>query len=224
MDHSQHMQHLPVAWTVVGAFLTGLLGAFAHCTLMCGGFVLAFGVRDGRRDRLRLSLFQAGRILTYASLALLLAALGEGSRWLAPDAGRKFWSVALGIVMLVMAVRVGWPEGVRISRGIGVFAQRLGAVMRRARAAGTPGLLLAGMAWGLLPCAFSWAAIVGAAAAGPDRAPLIAAAFGLGTALPLQALGELDRGLLARGGVALRRALAILLAVWAVWTILRGLR
>lgn len=224
MDHSQHLQHLPMAWTVIGAFTTGLLGAFAHCTLMCGGFVLTFGVRDGRRDRLRLGLFQTGRMLTYAVMALALAALGESTRWLAPDAGRKFWSVGLGVVMLVMAIAVGWPEGARISRVLGVFAQRLGAVMRGARAAGTPGWLLAGMAWGLLPCAFSWAAIVGAAAAGPKLAPLIAAAFGLGTALPLQALGELDRGLLARGGAIMRRALAILLAVWAVWTIARGLR
>ncbi len=225
MEHGPHqlMQFL-AHWGILGAFVAGLLGGVLHCTFMCGGFVLAVGRTGDPANRWNLPLFQLGRITTYALLAYVLAMLGEGADWLAPAAGRKVWSLVLGLTMLVLAFSVGYGGGMGAGRLTAAFSRHIGRLMRGARRLGRPGLVVAGLAWGLLPCAFSWAAIVAAAGSGPLRAPASAAAFGVGTAIPLAALVRLDRRVLQRVAPWSKGLVAALLAAWGLWMIVRGLR
>lgn len=216
--------HAVAHWGIVGALAAGMLGGVLHCTFMCGGFVLAVGRTTDPADRWNLPLFQAGRITTYAWLALMLALLGSGADWLAPAAGRRVWSVLLGVTMLGLAAMVARPGRARAGRLATAASRRIGAAMRAARRLGRVGLFAAGLAWGLLPCAFSWAAIVAAAGTGPLQAPGTAAAFGLGTAIPLAALVRLDRRLLQRVAPWSRLLVAALLTAWGIWMVVRGLR
>jgi sulfite exporter TauE/SafE len=211
-------------WGVLGAFVAGMVGGVLHCTFMCGGFVLAVGRTASPADRWNLPLFQLGRITTYALLAFALAMLGEGADWLAPAAGRKVWSLVLGLTMLLLAFSVGYGGGIGGGRLAAVFSRQIGRLLRGARRLGRPGRIVAGLAWGLLPCAFSWAAIVAAAGSGPLRAPATAAAFGVGTAIPLAALARLDRRMLQTAAPWSKHLVAGLLAAWGIWMIVRGLR
>ena len=78
------------ALTLWGAFLLGLTGGFGHCLAMCGPFVAAASVADGRTacasgtaagtprpGARRSGLFQlayhSGRLATYALLGALIA-------------------------------------------------------------------------------------------------------------------------------------------------------
>lgn len=85
--------------TLWGAFLLGLTGGFGHCLMMCGPFVAAASLAEGRgaavvvsadtgaeapadvRTRRRIGLFQvtyhAGRLTTYALIGAVVGALGS---------------------------------------------------------------------------------------------------------------------------------------------------
>jgi len=57
---------------LVTALLTGLVGGL-HCTTMCGGFALSVMHRSGARG---VTLYTAGRLITYATLGALGGGFG----------------------------------------------------------------------------------------------------------------------------------------------------
>jgi len=210
---------------VTAALLAGLLGSL-HCVGMCGGFAAVVGRssagpgagrperpgrpgRPGRRlavlnARSGAALWHAGRLTTYAVLGAAAGAFGSvlpGPRWV---------PAALSAVLLLWfaASLAGLTPG----RSIPVPAlARAGAWL--ARQDGLIWRYAFGLATGVLPCGLVYAALsmaVASAAPGVGAAAMVA--FGLGTVPALAVLSEAVQQL-ARKGIWVRRALALLVLV-----------
>lgn len=201
--------------------MTGLAGGLAHCTWMCGGFVIAFARLwpEGRPPAWAVAGFHLGRITTYALLAALLAWSGLQAGVLAPSGTRRILALVAGLVMLLLALRLIRPRGTALGKAGRWWSRRLAGLFRGAARLGPAAPLATGLAWGLLPCGFSWGAIVGAASSAPAVAPWTAAAFGAGTIAPLLLTGWTGTQIAGRFGGRVRWLAGAALALWALWLI-----
>jgi len=227
-----------------GAFLLGLTGGFGHCLAMCGPFVAAASLAEGRavggaaalapRRSLGFQVgYHSGRIATYALLGALLGLLGQAgvlaalsgpfspdavTRWLKLIGGAAM--VLAGLVMLAGSLRGrGWriPEPTRLVSERAWFGRASASLLRRGPRWG----FALGMLMGLLPCAPLLPVEIAALATGY---PLYGAAtmlvFGLGTVPALAGFGAAS-GLLgarARGTLAtVSGVLVIALGAIVVW-------
>ena len=235
--------------TVLGSFVTlGLLGS-AHCLGMCGGFAVAVGAASGpARWRLvsHQLLYVGGKALTYGVLGLLLALFARtlvlGGAGLVDVAGsgglgqvRAGLALAAGLTLIVLGV-LAWR-----GRGVGMLGAAapvteagkggpLGRALLRVRELfgalrrlpGGSGALATGLATGLLPCGWSWGALVLAATQEPLTAGLGMLLFGLGTAPALVLLGLGWGGLPLGWRARATRLLGPVLVLFGAWTLLRG--
>ena len=181
-------------------FAAGLASGL-HCVAMCGGIVLAFdtqrvipirSVESGASWARRLY-FNAGRISTYAIAGALAGTAGGAAYAAAALPAQAAWQVAASLLLILIGLHLAGA-----SRLLGPL-EALGAPLWRrvqplaARLLGAPtppGAYAAGLAWGWLPCAMVYAALIAAAAAGDAaRGALAMAAFGAGTLPFLLAAG-----------------------------------
>lgn len=183
--------------TLEAALLTGLLaGLFGspHCLAMCGGIMaMLHGQVPRGRNRLAAG-FHAGRLTSYVALAVLVSFLG----WLPAAAFPGDWvvavRVALGLVIVMLALYIAVPGRYRDFAGelVAPLTRMVMPLLARFVPADTwqraVGL---GLLWGLLPCGLLYA-VLGAAwlLADPLAAALLVFGFGLGT-IPLLAGGGL---------------------------------
>jgi sulfite exporter TauE/SafE len=168
------------------AFLLALLGGL-HCAGMCGGFVGALQLQrppDVSAARLAAG-YHAGRIASYSAAGALVGLLG-GGLFAADVLPVQVALLAAGSVMLLaigasMFGRGAWlkrlePLGLGIWKLVGPFARRV----YPPRSAGQA--LVAGLAWGWIPCGMVYAALPLALVTGsPAKGALVMLAFGLGT-------------------------------------------
>ncbi len=193
------------------AFLVGLLGS-VHCIGMCGPLAIAIGA-GGRNRASGLWLYLVGKGTTY--MVLGLAAGVVGSAFGNPALGKTGiagLAILTGIAMIVLGLIHGWklwpaarrspnhPTSTGGARpaGPGQPGRRKGAISilmgaaLRSRSRFKP--YAAGILTGLLPCGLVYAMVAQAASAGsPLPALLVMAAFGLGTAPALWAVGWSSR-------------------------------
>lgn len=198
--------------SVAGAlFLAGLVGGFAHCSFMCGPFVLmqtaraletvpASGMRESHRTLAALLIpYHLGRMTTYALLGAAMAALVGGlALW---------WKTASAIVLglagisMIAAILIPDARSLPLPR----FATRAHAALLRFVAPG-PGTFprppqgyMLGLVLGLLPCGMVYAALLAAAGTGSAwQGAASMAAFTIGTVPGLVAAGLAGRLALAR--------------------------
>ncbi len=207
------------------AFLLGLLGS-AHCAGMCGPIALALAGGGEPRARFLLtrSLYNAGRVLTYVALGLLVGLLGHALRLAGWQQGL---SIAAGVALLLGAIFYlrgapgWWHPPAALTRGFARLQGVWGRLMARRSAGGLFGL---GLLNGLLPCGLVYAALAGAAATGSAAGgAAFMLVFGLGTFPAMLAISVFGHAL----APALRRRLNALipagLALMAGLLILRGL-
>ncbi|NJO39887.1 MAG: sulfite exporter TauE/SafE family protein [Cyanobacteria bacterium CRU_2_1] len=181
----------------------GFLGSFGHCVGMCGPITVAFSLSQKQETPPSVwqqlwfhGLLNLGRILSYALV-------GAGIGWLGSVliAGGQFAGIG-SVLRRVMSLLAGgmliWFGITQISPGWlpkmpllnpmvkGGLHDRLSQAMVNLsfqRYWWTPALL--GMAWGLIPCGFLYAAQIKAAETGDGwKGSLTMLAFGLGT-LPM---------------------------------------
>lgn len=185
------------------AFLLGLIGSVTHCVGMCSGVMVVLGHGANGRGRFVLHL---GRLTTYALLggvaggvgALLVGpgdALSEhvghghatAATLPAPLAGLAPWQ---GMMALLGALAAGYMAAALVGwapspeRLLGRATRLWGRVarVRMGIGQGMPGLFLAGLVWGLLPCGLVMAALLPAVMSGSaGRGALTMLLFGLGT-------------------------------------------
>lgn len=191
----------------VALLLAGAAGSAMHCAPMCGGFVL--GQVADRVARLPASQlcewrrigagalvpYHLGRLTTYAALGALAGA-GGGALARLPWFGRisgAFLLLAALLFLLPALQRLAPLLGrglVRLERAPAAWSRTVSRLTVRIDRARPLGGYLLGMALGLLPCGFLYAAL---AAAGASANPLLGAmamlAFGLGTVPALVAVG-----------------------------------
>ena len=180
----------------------GFLGSFGHCLGMCGPITMAFSLsqQTGKGDRwsqLRFHLLlNLGRMVSYALVGVAIGALGSVLVASGQMAGvgsslRRMISLLTGLLLIWFGLsnirpdlipkvpllnpmaQAGWHD--RLSRAM----QKLSLNPQR----WTP--LLLGLAWGLMPCGFLYAAQLKAAeTANLWMGGATMLAFGLGT-LPM---------------------------------------
>ncbi len=237
---------------VVALLVAGLVGGVTHCAGMCGPFVLGQTTarlaatpadRFTEMTRLRGALlvpYHLGRATTYAVLGAA-AAVVVGR--VAPHAGGwlpatfLFLAAALFAVAGLRGFGLRLPASDRVaapSRPVALgardgFVKIVGARFHRllgalfARPTGLRGYLL-GVTLGFLPCGLLYAALAAAAAARePALAALAMAAFSLGTAPALIAVGLAGHFMARRFLPAFRLIAPALLIVnglalsWLAW-------
>jgi hypothetical protein len=224
---------------LVLAFVTGLISSFGHCLGMCGGIVAIYSARqpvlvmtgDARPSILArigtLSPLHVGRITTYTFLGALIGLAGSLLEQVGGLVGwQGIFSIIVGIAMIAIALslmEVLPPIQVALASITGDASpmKRMRGLFGRRSLAATFGL---GILWGFLPCGLVFAMLVVAASTQtPWGGALTMLAFGLGTVPTLLGFG-LAANLLSpqlRGRLQFFAGLLILL--FAVQTILRGL-
>ncbi len=221
------------------AFVTGLISSFGHCLGMCGGIVGIYSARQaaivaasGSKPSLlsRIASFlplHLGRITTYTIFGALIGLAGS---LLNQASGLMGWqgafSVLVGIAMLLVSLSLmGVLPPIEMA-----LASAMGGNSPMSRMRGLFGkrsflsTLTLGILWGFLPCGLVFAMLVVAARTQTIwGGALTMLAFGLGTVPTLLGFG-LAANLLSpklRGG--LTTFAAVLIMIFAVQTILRGL-
>jgi hypothetical protein len=208
---------------------TGFTVGLGHCTVMCGPVVGSLALAaEGTSARRRLGgqlAYHAGRLTTYALVGGVMGATGAFVNVAGRLAGvADAVAVAAGVLMILAGL-----SAAGLSAGLRRVEARLSGTLRRLVLAllegGGPGRLYpVGLVLGLLPCAASWTAFLGAAGTGDPLSGLaLALAFGLGTVPGLLLVGALTAAVGARLRGALHRAGGVLVAVLGAAFALRGL-
>ncbi len=213
---------------IFAALSLALLGGL-HCAGMCGGFIGALQINRPRDvSPLRLALgYHLGRIASYSAAGALVGAIG-GSLFAADVLPLQVLLLTVGSVMLLaigatLFGRGAWfkriePLGAWIWRIVGPLARRVYPPRSGVQA------LVAGVAWGWIPCGMVYAALpLALVAGGPLAGALVMAAFGLGT-LPNLALvdvavvklGDARGGTLAASRAWLRPLAGAVIVVFGV--------
>lgn len=209
---------------ILSAWLLGLFGS-VHCIGMCGGLAsaLAFALPPTTapsRRLLLIGLMGAGRIGSYA----LLGALGGAIVPATTGGAAILPRVLAGVLLVLMGLSIaGWTTALApLERAGHRLWQRAGPrALGMARLDSTGGAVLAGIAWGWLPCGLVYSTLAWSVTAGEaTRSAMLMAAFGMGTLPAVMASGALAarlRNLLQRRG--LRLAMGLLVAAFGVWTL-----
>ncbi|HEY9889486.1 MAG TPA: sulfite exporter TauE/SafE family protein [Candidatus Obscuribacterales bacterium] len=186
----------------------GFLGSFGHCVGMCGPIAVAFALTtqpasppDAPSSPRRQPQWQfhlllnLGRLLSYMAVGAAIGGVGSVLMAGGQMAGvgsllRRSMALLTGSLLIWLGLRQVAPQllpRLPLPHPVqGWLHQRLQQVMTRAAQTphwGTP--LLLGLAWGLVPCGFLYAAQIKAAAtSSPWGGALTMLAFGSGT-LPM---------------------------------------
>jgi uncharacterized protein len=206
------------------ALLIGLVGSL-HCVGMCGPIALALPSRQQLSQNLLISrlLYNAGRVLTYAMLGLVVGLIGQGFSM----AGfQQIVSIGAGVAILIMVLLPA-----RINQRISLLrpAVEFTAYLKRAfgdlfRSKSWYSTFCIGLINGFLPCGLVYAALAGALATGSYlNGTLYMLLFGIGT-IPMMLAVSLAGNYINLG---LRRwfsrAVPVFMVALAIVFILRGL-
>lgn len=212
-----------IEFSLVTALLAGLLGG-VHCVGMCGGIVAAFSFRaDGTHPPYRLHLaYNLGRITSYAIFGALAGALGASLKLTGFLPAQTLLYVLAQVVMILLGLYLaGFNQWVLVfERAGGALWRLVKPLFQKLLPVKTlPQALLAGMAWGWLPCGLVYSVLVSALAAGsaPSGAALMLA-FGLGTLPNLLGMGLFARQIQPfMQQLWVRRAAGLTVAGFGAW-------
>lgn len=186
-------------------FLTGFALGFAgslHCVAMCGGFLtlaLTSGQQTQNADYLslvltRFCLLSFGRIVSYALAGLIVGGVGWGllqtvqlqnGHWVL----RILTAILLGTIGALQLGLIAAGAGAQIARVFMPISMALNGLIARLPGAGPVGQVVAGLAWGWLPCGLVYSGLAHAMLAGSFAGGGAAmAGFGVGTVPALLAL------------------------------------
>jgi uncharacterized protein len=218
-----------VTAAVAMAFATGLVGGFGHCAAMCGpivgSFALAAAPLGARRSLLGQLAYHAGRVTTYALVGAVMGLTGSFVNVAGRLAGvQQVVAVLAGVLMVLVGIGVAGLSAA-LRRAEARASARIVRIVREILSGGGPGRLYpTGLVLGLLPCGLSWTLFLGAAGTGTAvEGFLVALAFGVGTVPALLLVGVASAAVGGRARGRLARAGGVLVALFGVFLVLRGL-
>jgi sulfite exporter TauE/SafE len=181
--------------SLYAAFLTGLLGG-AHCVGMCGGIVAAMSFQSpGAAQPYVFHLaYNAGRLASYVLVGALAGLVGSAaflSDSLFP-LQKGLYILAQVVLILLGLYLAGLNQTVLVlERAGGHLWRRIQPLLGRLMPIrGLGQALLAGAAWGWLPCGLVYSVLVSALASGGGvQGGMLMLAFGLGTLPNLLLMG-----------------------------------
>ena len=206
------------------AWVMGLFSSL-HCVGMCGPLALMLPVQHLNANERFVSLFlyQAGRIITYASLGLLFGFIGRSFF----VAGIQQWlSIGMGILMILLLIlNYGYHKNVQpafMNSAYQKIQKFIVRILKNNKSVFS--FLYLGMANGLLPCGMLYMAIAAAlSTAVLGNSILFMIFFGLGTMPAMMMISYLG----TMPGLSWRRSFKKLIplgiALVAVFLILRGM-
>ncbi|OWY21325.1 sulfite exporter TauE/SafE family protein [Sphingobacteriales bacterium UPWRP_1] len=208
-------------WT---AFTLGLLGSF-HCVGMCGPIALALPYRGNSYwvSALNVLLYNVGRAITYSLLGALLGLAGKG---VALSGYQQALSVAIGVLLLLMALlSVNFESRVQQIGVVKHFTGRVKKMLAKLlQSNGSLTMLGIGILNGFLPCGFVYLGLAGAlTTSGILHGALFMALFGLGTIPAMMSVSLLGNVISLNLRKKIQQALPVLLVFFAALFILRGL-
>ncbi len=190
--------------------LLGFVGSFGHCVGMCGPLTVAFSMAQqadsSKRWQQQLGFHlwvNLGRVASYALVGAILGAVGDivalGGQLAGIDSPlRQTITVATGLLLILLGLSHIAPGQLPSIPLVHPLQGRLHHQLRTAMLQlatqdhwWTPALL--GMAWGLIPCGFLYAAQINAASTGSwGLGALTMLAFGLGTVPSMVTVGTVS--------------------------------
>ncbi|MBD3811211.1 sulfite exporter TauE/SafE family protein [Thiobacillus sp.] len=212
-----------IEFSLLTALLAGLLGG-VHCVGMCGGIVAAFSFRaDGSTPPFRLHLaYNLGRVSSYVLFGALAGALGASLKLAEFMPVQTVLYVLAQVVMILLGLYLAG-----LNRWVLVFERAGGSMWRGIKplfqkllpVKSAPQAMLAGMAWGWLPCGLVYSVLVSALAAGSATSgAALMLAFGLGTLPNLLGMGLFARQIQPfMQQLWVRRAAGLTVAGFGVW-------
>lgn len=210
--------------TLTAALLTGLMGG-VHCVAMCGGIATGLASQSPRGGLNTAVALNGGRVLGYTLAGAIVGAFGGGLLAVARADGLAIvLRVAMGAVLILVALRLLWPQRLGALGKAGAWLwRRLQPLQARVLPADGPWRpWVQGIFWGWLPCGLSTTVLAAAwLEASAVHGALLMLAFGIGTwatMIPLTWSGARLGGLLARRGW--RFAAAALVATAGLLTML----
>ncbi|MDG2194127.1 MAG: sulfite exporter TauE/SafE family protein [Polaribacter sp.] len=208
----------------ISAVLFGLLGSF-HCIGMCGpiAFMLPVDRNNKTKRILQISMYHAGRLLTYGLLGLLFGLLGKSFYFFG---FQQQLSIVIGVLMILIVLlpkkilntaRITQP----IYKALSGVKNRLGKELKQQRA---DTFFTIGFLNGFLPCGLVYMAIFASIATGNSLSGSVyMILFGLGT-VPLMTtfvyLGNFTSRLVKK---RIQQLIPIAIVLIAILFILRGL-
>lgn len=188
---------------LAAAFVTGVLGS-AHCFGMCAGLSGLFAVNASVASlRLQIPMafaYNAGRILSYAFLGILVATVGQTVVSAIPNIAVPV-RFASGLLIVIVGLQVAFDKrflapvenaGARLWNRIAPAAKSLLPVTSLPKALGL------GLLWGWLPCGLVYSVLLLAATtANAANGGLVMIAFGIGT-MPAMIMTGISASSLAR--------------------------
>lgn len=174
----------PLVW----GLLLGL-GSSLHCAGMCGplgcSLMLMTGDAGAGGTVRRLVALQAGRVFSYVLLGLAFGIFGAGLQARLDLTSVHLvlqWTAASAIIWLGLSTAGLLPSLAAFDRLAAPLAYRLAGVRTALSGGGTETALVAGIVWGLTPCAMVYVALFNSLLTGtPEGGVLLMAAFGVGT-------------------------------------------
>ncbi len=190
--------------------LLGFVGSFGHCVGMCGPLTVAFSMAQqadtSKRWHQQLAFHlwvNFGRVVSYAVVGAILGGVGDivalGGQLAGIDSPlRQAITVATGLLLILLGlshIAPGQLPSIPLVHPLqGRLHQQLRAGMLQLATQEhwwTPAVL--GMAWGLIPCGFLYAAQINAASTGNwGLGALTMVAFGLGTVPSMVTVGTVS--------------------------------
>lgn len=180
---------------VGAAFITGLLGS-AHCFGMCAGISGLFAVNASaasmRRDIPMALTYNLGRVLSYAFLGIIVAALGKSFVDAIPGLAAPV-RLFSGILIIIVGLQVAfnWRVLAPLEKAGASLWNRIAPAAKGLLPVTTvPKALALGLLWGWLPCGLVYSVLLLAATtADPLRGASVMLAFGIGTMPAMVATG-----------------------------------
>ena len=203
------------------AFFMGLLGS-VHCAVMCGPLLIAIqgGQSINWKTTINKFIYQAGRILSYVLLGLLLGLVGQAA---AIQGWQQGFSLFTGVLLVLLAFVFMFQHSSTSfaafqTKAIQPFTKLMSKWLFR-----PGGSFIAGLLNGFLPCGMVYMALASAVNADSiANSLLFMLLFGLGT-LPLLLLfsfaGNFPKQVFKKG---FSKILPILFLIMGIWFILRG--
>jgi hypothetical protein len=164
------------------------LASTLHCAGMCGAVSCSLLLAQERghawSPRTVFALTHAGRIAAYSLAGAAIAAIGAPAIvWLDREVAFRLlqWAGAAALIWIGLSTAGLVPSLTLVDRGFASIANRIALANSHAqRRAFTP--IVAGLAWGMMPCAMVYAALFAAMLTGsPVAGATTMFAFGIGT-------------------------------------------
>jgi len=207
------------------ACMMGLLGSL-HCLGMCGpiAFALPVGTTIMRIKLLKYGLYNAGRIVTYASLGWIIGMVGKGFEMVGMQ---QILSIAAGALIIASVVLSRTSSQNKVTNRItdAIRTRLKSAFNFYFRKKGYTALFMLGILNGLLPCGMIYIAMLAALATGSSwSGAAFMAAFGLGTVPLMFAVCVAGSAVSIKWKSAIYKVAPMLACVVGVLLILRGMQ